>query len=99
MSISAQTILIVDDDPANLTVLNTLLSSEYKVRAANSGRRALEMANLEPRPDLILLDIIMPGMDGYTVLKKLKDNPITILFLLSFLRQWEAMKRNVKVYS
>jgi putative two-component system response regulator len=77
MSISAQTILIVDDDPANLTVLNTLLSSEYKVRAANSGRRALEMANLEPRPDLILLDIIMPEMDGYSVLKKLKDNPIT----------------------
>lgn len=77
MSISAQTILIVDDDPANLTVLNTLLSPEYKVRAANSGMRALEMANLEPRPDLILLDIIMPEMDGYTVLKKLKDNPIT----------------------
>lgn len=77
MSISAQTILIVDDDPANLTVLNTILSPTYKVRAATSGMRALEMANLEPRPDLILLDIIMPEMDGYSVLKKLKDNPIT----------------------
>jgi len=77
MSISAQTILIVDDEPANLTVLNTILSPMYKVRAATSGMRALEMAHLEPRPDLILLDIIMPEMDGYSVLKKLKGNPIT----------------------
>ncbi len=77
MSISAQTILIVDDEPANLAVLNATLVEEYKVRAANSGKHALEMALLKPLPDLILLDIVMPGMDGYTVLKRLKENPVT----------------------
>ncbi len=77
MPISKQTILIVDDEPANLAVLSATLAEEYKVRAANSGKHALEAAFLEPYPDLILLDIIMPEMDGYTVLKKLKENPIT----------------------
>jgi len=77
MSISTQTILIVDDEPANLAVLNAVLSPEYKIRAVNSGLRALEMASLSPQPDLILLDIMMPEMDGYEVIKKLKDNPIT----------------------
>lgn len=77
MPISKQTILIVDDEPANLAVLSATLAEEYKVRAANSGKHALEVAFLEPYPDLILLDIIMPEMDGYTVLKKLKENPIT----------------------
>jgi len=77
MSISTQIILIVDDEPTNLAVLNAHLGAEYKVRAANSGQRALEMATLEPRPDLILLDIMMPDMDGYEVLRRLKDNPVT----------------------
>jgi len=77
MSISSQTILIVDDEPTNLAILNIHLSKEYKVRAANSGMRALEMAVLEPQPDLILLDVMMPDMDGYEVLRRLKDSPVT----------------------
>jgi len=77
MSFSSSTILIVDDQPSNLTVLDACLSDSFKVRAANSGKGALEMANIEPHPDLILLDIMMPDMSGYSVLKKLKENPVT----------------------
>ena len=69
--------LIVDDQPENLAVLVRVLQPLYKVRAARSGEQALKAAMLEPRPDLILLDIMMPDMDGYTVLKQLKQNPET----------------------
>ncbi len=65
-------ILVVDDTPENLVVLGECLMSDYQVRVANSGQRALELANTLPRPDLILLDIMMPGMDGYAVLGRLK---------------------------
>jgi putative two-component system response regulator len=71
------TILLVDDEPANLTVLTHLLRPVYQVRAANSGENALRAATSEPRPDLILLDIMMPGMDGYRVLERLRHHPVT----------------------
>jgi putative two-component system response regulator len=70
-----QTVLVVDDTPANLTVLGELLSQHYRVRVANSGQRALAAAASEPRPDIILLDIMMPGMDGYTVIQHLQADP------------------------
>lgn len=71
-----QTILIVDDNPENLTVLGELLCERYRVRAATSGARALQLAEQQPLPDLILLDIMMPGMSGYDVLQKLKQSPV-----------------------
>ncbi len=74
---STVTILIVDDEPANLSLLTQLLRSAYRVRAANSGENALRAATSEPRPDLILLDVMMPGMDGYEVLERLRKNPST----------------------
>lgn len=70
-------ILIVDDAHENLRVLGDLLRPDYSVRVANGGVRALEMAALEPVPALILLDIMMPGMDGYSVLRALKQSPRT----------------------
>lgn len=70
-------ILIVDDDPDNLTLLGELLHAEYRVYAANSGQQALEVANAEPQPDLILLDVMMPGTDGYEVLRRLQGTPAT----------------------
>jgi putative two-component system response regulator len=75
--VSQQTILIVDDDPENLTVLGELLRGNYKVRAANSGERALRLAAQVPVPDLILLDIMMPQMTGYEVLERLRAGPET----------------------
>ncbi|MDX9737663.1 MAG: two-component system response regulator [Azonexus sp.] len=70
-------ILIVDDVPENLSVLGELLQPTYRVRAANSGARALQIANSPPPPDLILLDVMMPGMDGYQVLRELRNNATT----------------------
>ena len=71
------TILIVDDEPTNLHLLTGLLRPEFLVRAANSGEGALRVANSQPRPDLILLDVMMPVMDGYAVLARLRENPAT----------------------
>ena len=80
-----QTILVVDDTPDNIALLSTLLKDRYKVRAANNGERALAIAAGQPRPDLILLDIMMPGMDGYEVCERLKIDPhtadIPVIFL------------------
>lgn len=80
-----QTILVVDDTPDNIALLSTMLKDRYKVRAANSGERALAIAAGQPRPDLILLDIMMPGMDGYEVCERLKIDPhtadIPVIFL------------------
>lgn len=71
------TILVVDDTVENLKVLTGLLLPIYQVLVASSGRRALELAVADPRPDLILLDVMMPEMDGYKVLTQLKGNPAT----------------------
>jgi putative two-component system response regulator len=71
------TILIVDDSPENLTVLSELLQINYRVRAATSGEKALRIAATAPWPDLILLDVMMPGMDGYEVFTRLRADPLT----------------------
>ncbi|MFO1320008.1 MAG: two-component system response regulator [Burkholderiales bacterium] len=71
------TILIVDDAPENLAVLGELLQPLYQVRAATTGRRALQIAASAPRPDLILLDLMMPEMDGFEVLEHLRKDPAT----------------------
>src|SRR5574343_786747 len=69
-------ILVIDDTPGNLSLLNQLLRTHYRVKLANSGERGLELAALSPT-DLILLDIMMPEMDGYEVFERLKANPAT----------------------
>jgi putative two-component system response regulator len=71
------TLLVVDDEPVNLTVLTDLLRPTYDVRVANSGAAALRAARTPPRPDLILLDVMMPGMDGFTVLERLRADAAT----------------------
>lgn len=67
-----RTLLIVDDTPENLTVLGEILMPHYRVRVASSGARALAAAASPPRPDLILLDVMMPEMDGHEVLRRLR---------------------------
>lgn len=71
------TVLIVDDTPENIDVLIASLSDEYTVRVALNGMRALTIASTAPRPDIILLDVMMPNMDGYEVCYQLKKNPTT----------------------
>ena len=80
-----QTILIVDDEPANLKLLQKILEPEFQVRVALNGKQALERVLVEPLPSIVLLDIMMPDMDGYEVCKKIKANEksarIPVLFL------------------
>ncbi|MBS3935600.1 MAG: two-component system response regulator [Sulfuritalea sp.] len=72
------TILVVDDTAENLHVLSGLLQPDYRVLAATSGERCLELAaRSQPAPDLILLDIMMPGLDGYQTLERLRANAAT----------------------
>ena len=70
------TILVVDDTPDNLSLMSELLRGEYKVKLAPGGSRALQIAEATP-PDLILLDIMMPDMDGYEVMRRLQSSPAT----------------------
>lgn len=79
------TILVVDDAPDNLELMNNLLKDSYHVKVAHSGEKALKIAASDSPPDLILLDIMMPGMDGYEVCQRLKRDPrtqnIPVIFL------------------
>ncbi|WP_416885517.1 response regulator [Marinospirillum sp.] len=79
------TLLIVDDQPANIKVLASLLQQDYRIQAANSGPRALKIARSDTPPDLILLDILMPDMDGYAVCHALKQDPQTSRLPIIFL--------------
>jgi len=78
-------ILVVDDSPDSLELISTELMKYYEVHVATDGARCLELARRVRRPDLILLDVMMPGMDGYEVCRRLKANPdtadIPVLFL------------------
>jgi len=74
---SRKTVLLVDDTPENLAVLGEILMQDYHVRVASSGARALIAIVSDPRPDIILLDVMMPEMDGYEVLKRIRENAVT----------------------
>jgi CheY-like chemotaxis protein/serine phosphatase RsbU (regulator of sigma subunit)/anti-sigma regulatory factor (Ser/Thr protein kinase) len=83
--IPKEKILLVDDHPLNLKLLQGTLAGDYSVLSAADGAGALEIANSQDPPDLILLDIMMPGLDGYEVCEKLKSNErtkhIPVIFL------------------
>ncbi|MEM7541903.1 MAG: response regulator [Pseudomonadota bacterium] len=72
MSEPQSTILIVDDQPANIRILGEALMGHHTVVAATDGFTALELAARDDRPDLILLDVLMAGMDGFEVCERLK---------------------------
>lgn len=80
-----KTLLVVDDAPANIQVVQSILKDEYKIRVATSGEKALDLVKTQPLPDLILLDVMMPGLDGYQVCERLKAAPetrdIPVIFL------------------
>ena len=78
-------ILIVDDTPTNVAVVSGVLKDSFRTKVATNGEKALAIAGAAEKPDLILLDVMMPGMDGFEVCRRLKDNPATrdipIIFL------------------
>jgi len=94
------TILVVDDTPDNLSLISELLNGTYKVKVANNGIKALEHAAKDPPPDLILLDIMMPEMDGYEVCRRLKADPRTCdvpIIFLTAMTQAEDEARGFEV--
>lgn len=77
MSTDRESILVVDDTPENIDLLVEILKDDYHVRAARTGEQGLKIARLTNKPDLILLDIMMPGIDGFEVCRQLKEDPTT----------------------
>lgn len=90
------TILIVDDTPDNITLLTSLLGDQYKNKVATNGVKALKIAMTNPPPDLILLDIMMPEMDGYEVCRQLKLDHVTkdipVIFLTAKTQEGDETK-------
>jgi sigma-B regulation protein RsbU (phosphoserine phosphatase) len=78
-------VLVVDDTPANIQIVQSILKDSYRLRVATNGTKALELANADPQPDLILLDVMMPGIDGFEVCTRLKASEgtreIPVIFL------------------
>lgn len=87
-----QTILIVDDESTNVQALGNLLKDEYRIRVAKNGEKALAVARDtgQPQPDLILLDIQMPGLDGYEVCRRLKQSADTSEIAIIFVTALDA---------
>lgn len=80
-----KSVLVVDDNPSNIALLSNILRGLYKIKIAKNGHKALDIVNNKEQPDLVLLDIIMPDLDGFEVCKQLKTNvktrDIPIIFL------------------
>ena len=85
MSEEKRLLIVVDDDPANIRLANSILCDDYDIRGATNGVKALSLLHSAPMPDLILLDVMMPAPDGYDVCRSLKANPqtrdIPVIFL------------------
>ena len=92
-------VLIVDDTPDNIQILMGTLKDQYAIVAAINGEKALKMAVAEPRPDLILLDIMMPGMDGFEVCGRLKSDPETRDIPVIFLSALDDTANKVKGFT
>ncbi len=90
------TILVVDDTPDNLTLITGLLKDFYRVKVATDGKKALQVAFSGEPPDLILLDIMMPEMDGYEVCRQLKNDlesrDIPVIFLTAKMEVEDEVK-------
>lgn len=94
-------ILVVDDEPKNVELLEALLSRDYDVTIAHDGNEALLIVDKDP-PDLILLDIMMPGINGYEVCDKLKQNPGTMgipIIMITSLQQKEDKIQALEFYA
>jgi putative two-component system response regulator len=79
------TVLVVDDSPDNLSLISGLLKDIYRLKVANNGEKAIKIAQADTKPDLILLDVMMPGLSGYEVCQTLKADPATCHIPIIFL--------------
>lgn len=79
------TLLVVDDTPDNLLLISSLFKDEYRVRIAHNGHKALSICTSDDPPDLLLLDVMMPGMDGFEVARQLREHPTACNLPLIFI--------------
>jgi len=91
-----KTILVIDDTPSNLILLNNLLCKDYRVKVANSGAKGIKLALAEETPDLILLDVLMPELNGFEVCdvlqKNRKTHNIPVMFLTTLYEESEVKR-------
>ncbi|RFO96964.1 hypothetical protein DIC66_10755 [Rhodoferax lacus] len=92
-------VLVVDDSPDILALIHSLLRERYRVKSASSGKKGLLIAQSEPAPNLILLDVMMPGMDGHEVCSLLKENPRTRDIPVIFLTAKADIENEEKAFS
>lgn len=92
-------ILVVDDEPFYTEVLNNLLRKDYDMVIAENGQQALQLAVNDPQPDLILLDILLPDIDGYEVCSRLKADPSTSEIPVIFLSAKSDVDDEVKGFN
>ena len=78
-------LLVVDDTPSSVDLLHAMLRDDFTIKVATNGDRAVAVAQKEPRPAIILLDVMMPGVDGYEACRRLKENPDTALIPVIFI--------------
>ena len=78
-------LLVVDDTPASVDLLHAMLRDDFQIKVATNGERAVAVAQKEPRPAIILLDVMMPGVDGYEACRRLKENADTALIPVIFI--------------
>ena len=93
-------VLVVDDEPTNIQIIKELLKDQYSMRVANSGHKALKIVESNPNIDLVLLDIMMPEMDGYQVCQALKESSLTAsvpVIFLSAKNQTDDMTRGFEL--
>ena len=91
-------ILIVDDVPENIRMLMEILKQEYATIPATSGESALQKVLISPLPDLVLLDLLMPAMDGYEVCRRLKKNPKTKEIPVIFITSVSETRDNARAF-
>jgi putative two-component system response regulator len=95
-TVAKQKVLVVDDEPANIDILANVFEEDYQVNAAVSGEQALGIARSTDRPDIILLDVIMPHMDGYEVCRHLKQDEATCRIPVIFVTAKIQMKDEMR---
>lgn len=98
MNVAKERILIVDDSPTDIQLLIENLTEHFEIAVSKDGPRALELAEKDPKPNAILLDVSMPGMDGYTVCSHLKENPETAEIDVIFVSANDSIEEKVKGY-